>query len=73
MPDATNEAEEMTTLTAEGEKRQCPFGYDAKECPYQETWAMDISTTMKGEIVFVCSLDIADVCPRIKEDLELWE
>lgn len=54
----------------EGDKtivRRCPFGIDARHCEHQETRAKDLLSAMKGELVFLCSLDKFEDCPRMKE------
>ncbi len=43
--------------------RKCPFGIDARHCKHQETRAKDLLSAMKGELVFLCSLDKFKDCP----------
>jgi len=47
--------------------RECPFGIDARHCEHQETRAKDLMSAVKGELVFLCTLDKLENCPKMKE------
>lgn len=47
--------------------RKCPFGIDARHCKHQETRAKDLTSAMEGELVFLCTIDKPEDCPRMKE------
>ncbi len=50
--------------------RKCPFGVDARHCEHQETRAKDLMSAMKGELVFLCTLDKLEDCPFMEKLLK---
>lgn len=63
----------MSPPTTEAEHRFCPFGIQARDCKYQETFAKDIKSAMEGDLAFVCMLDRKYECPKLKDELGLWD
>ena len=53
--------------TLEKENVQCPFAHLASHCPHQETYGRDIVSAMKGDMVFVCTLERSKDCPYLRE------
>jgi len=49
------------------DRKECPFGIEARFCKYQETFANDILSAMGGELVLFCILDKMENCPQIKD------
>jgi len=64
---------EMDIKTKEGTltpAKECPFGVEARFCKYQETYAKDLISAAKGELIFLCKLDNhLENCPMLKEGL----
>lgn len=56
-----------TTKDNDEKEKQCPF--EARFCKYQETYAHDVFSAMKGELLFLCTLDKIEDCPELKRIL----
>ena len=46
---------------------ECPFASEARFCEYQETRARDVLSAMQGDLVFICTLEKLEDCPKLKE------
>ena len=56
--------------TLEKENVQCPFTDLARHCPHQETYTRDVGSAIKGDMVFICTLEEGDDCPYLRECME---
>jgi hypothetical protein len=60
----------MMVETLEKEESKCPFADLARHCPHQETYTRDIVSAMKGDMVFICTLERGKDCPYLREYTE---
>jgi hypothetical protein len=51
--------------TLEKDNVKCPFADLARHCPHQETYTRDVVSAMKGDMVFICTLEGKGDCPYL--------
>lgn len=56
--------------TLERERKECPLAHLARHCPHQETYTRDIASAMKGDMVFICTLEGKGDCPYLQGYIE---